>query len=90
MSTVSFGPPERQRRTAVEKVIRFAIACAVLALAAYFVYGTGLLAATPTKLWIGAGVLSAYLLVAYFVDLEPDYENLGHSLSGSPRFLFTF
>jgi len=25
-------------------------------------------------------VLAVYLLVAYFVDLEPDYENLGHPL----------
>ena len=80
MSTVSFGPPERQRRTVAAKAIRFAIACAVLALAAYFVYGTGLVAATPPKLWIGAGVLAAYLLIAYLVDLEPDYENLGHPL----------
>jgi hypothetical protein len=79
MSTVSFGPPERPRRTAAEKVIRFAIACVLLALAAYVVYGTGWVAATPRNLGIGAGVLAAYLLVAYFVDLEPDYENLGYS-----------
>src|SRR5271166_5141837 len=80
MSTVSFGPPERPRRSVVEKAIRFALACALLALAAYVVYGTGLVAATPPKLWIGAGVMAAYLLVAYFVDLEPDHENLGHPL----------
>jgi hypothetical protein len=78
-STVSFGPPERQQRTAAAKAIRFARACVLLALAAYGVYGTGLVAVTPPKLWIGAGVLAAYLLVAYFVDLEPDYENLGYS-----------
>jgi hypothetical protein len=80
MSTVSFGPPERQRRTAAAKAIRFAIACMLLALAAYVVYGTGLVAATPRNVWIGAGVLAAYLLGAYFVDLEPDYENLGYPL----------
>lgn len=80
MSTVSFGPPERPRRTATEKAVRFAVACAVLALAEYVVYGTGWVAATPQKLAIGAGVLAAYLLVAYFVDLEPDYENLGQPL----------
>ena len=79
MSTVSFGSPERPRRTAAEKAIRFAIACVLLALAAYVVYGTGLVTATPTKLGIGAGVLAVYLLVAYFVDLEPDFENLGYS-----------
>ena len=32
------------------------------------------------KIGFGAGVLAAYLLVAYFVELEPDYENLGYSL----------
>jgi hypothetical protein len=80
MSTVSFGPPDRPRRTAKEKAIRLALACGLLALAAYLVYGTGLVAATPRNLGIGAGVLVAYLLVAYFVDLEPDYENLGYSL----------
>jgi len=80
MSTVSFGPPERQQRTAAAKAIRLALACALLALATYVLYGTGMVAATPPKLWIGAGVLAAYLLVAYFVDLEPDYENLGFSL----------
>jgi hypothetical protein len=37
-------------------------------------------AATPRNLGIGAAVLIAYLLVAYFVDLEPDYENLGYPL----------
>ncbi len=80
MSTISFGPPERERRSAVEKAIRFTVACGLLALLAYVVYGTGLVAATPAKLGIGAGVLAAYLLVAYFVDLEPDYENLGYPL----------
>jgi hypothetical protein len=80
MSTVSFGTPVRPRRTAAAKAARFAMACALLALAAYVVYGTGLVATTPPKLLIGAGVLAAYLLVAYFVDLEPDYENLGYSL----------
>jgi len=80
MSTVSFGPPERQQRTAAAKAVRFALACVLLAFAAYVVYGTGLVAATPPKLWIGVGVLAAYLLVAYFVDLEPDYENLGYTL----------
>ena len=80
MSTVSFGSPERPRRTAPEKAVRFAIACVLLALAAYAVYCTGPVTATPQKLGIGAGVLAVYLLVAYFVDLEPDYENLGHSL----------
>jgi hypothetical protein len=80
MSTVSFGSPERPRRTAKEKAIRFALACGLLALAAYLVYGTGLVPATPRTLGIGAGALAIYLLVAYFVDLEPDYENLGYSL----------
>jgi hypothetical protein len=80
MSTVSFGPPERPRRTATETAIRFAVACGFLAIVAYVVYGTGLVAATPRNLWVGAGVLAAYLLVAFFVDLEPDYENLGHPL----------
>jgi hypothetical protein len=80
MSTVSFGPPERLRRSAVEKAVRFAVACGFLALAAYIVYGTGLVAPTPAHLGVGAGVLVAYLLVAYFVDLEPDYENLGYPL----------
>jgi hypothetical protein len=80
MSTVSFGPPERPRRTAAEKAVRFAVACGLLTLAAYAVYGTRWVAATPSKLGIGAGLLVAYLLVAYFVDLEPDYENLGHPL----------
>jgi hypothetical protein len=80
MSTVSFGSPDRPRRTAKEKAIRFVIACGLVALAAYFVYGTGLVAATPRNLGIGAVALVAYLLVAYFVDLEPDYENLGYPL----------
>ena len=80
MSTVSFGPPERPRRTATEKAVRFAVACVVLALSGYFVYGTGWVAATAQTLKIGAAVLAAYLLVAYFVDLEPDYENLGYPL----------
>jgi hypothetical protein len=44
------------------------------------VYGTGLVAARARNLGIKAGALVAYLLVAYFVDLEPDYENLGYSL----------
>jgi hypothetical protein len=82
MSTVSFGPPERQPRTAARKAIRFVIACAMLALAAYAVYGTGLVAATRPRLWIGAGALAIYLLAAYYVDLEPDYENLGCSFGG--------
>jgi hypothetical protein len=79
MSTVSFGPPERPRRTAPEKLVRFALACVLLALIAYAVYGTGLVEATAPRLGIGAGVLATYLLLAYFVDLEPDYENLGYS-----------
>jgi hypothetical protein len=91
MSTVSFGPPERPRRSATEKAIRFALAWGLLALAAYLVFGTGLVRATPRNLGIGAGALIAYLLVAYLVDLEPDYENLGHSLvpdhSGRPPIL---
>lgn len=83
MSTVSFGPPERRPRRAREKAIRFAVACGLLALAAYVVYGTGLVAVTFRNLGIGAGALAVYLLVAYFVDYEPDYENLGYSLSRS-------
>lgn len=77
MGTFILGPPDRPQWTAGAKTIRFALACALLALAAYDLYGTGLVAVTPSKPWIGAGVLAAYLLVAYFVDLEPDYENLG-------------
>jgi hypothetical protein len=80
MSTVSFGPPEHERRSAVEKAVRFAVACGLLALAGYVVYGTSLVAATPARLGVGAVGLAAYLLVAYFVDLEPDYENLGYPL----------
>jgi hypothetical protein len=80
MSTVSFGPPDRPLRTAAEKAIRFTVAVAVLVLAAYLVFGTGLVAATPRNLGLGAGALAIYLLIAYFVDLEPDYENLGYSL----------
>jgi hypothetical protein len=79
MSTVSFGPPERRQRSAGEKAIRFAVACGLLAVGAFVVYGTGLVATTPANLWIGAGVLAAYLLASYFVDFEPDYENLGYS-----------
>jgi hypothetical protein len=80
MSTISFGPPDRQPRTKTAKAIRLAIACALLALATYGVYGTGLVAPTPQRFGIGAALLAAYLLVAYYVDLEPDYENLGYSL----------
>ena len=83
MSTISFGPPERQPRTAAAQAIRFLIACAMLALAAYGVYGTGLVLATRPRIWIGAGALAIYLLVAYSVNLEPDYENLGESLGSS-------
>jgi hypothetical protein len=80
MSSVSFGPPKRPRRTATETAIRFAVTCGLLAIVAYVVYGTGLVAATPRNLWVGAGVPAAYLLVPFFVDLEPDYENLGRPL----------
>jgi hypothetical protein len=80
MSTVSFGPPERPTRTAAEKAIRFAVALGLVVLAAYLVFGTGLVAATSRNLCFGAGALAIYLLLAYFVDLEPDYENLGYSL----------
>jgi hypothetical protein len=80
MSTVRFGPLDRPPRTAAAKAIRFTIACALLALATYGIYGTGLVASTPSKLAIGGGLLAAYLLIAYFVELEPDYENLGYSL----------
>jgi hypothetical protein len=80
MSSVSFGPPKRPRRTATETAIRFAVTCGLVAIVAYVVYGTGLVAATPRNLWVGPGVLAAYLLVPFFVDLEPDYENLGRPL----------
>jgi hypothetical protein len=80
MSTVSFGPPERERRTAAEKAIRFAVAVAVLVVVAYLVFGTGLVAATPRNLCLAVGALAIYLLVAYFVDLEPDCGNPGYSL----------
>ena len=80
MSTVSFGPPDRPPRTAAAKAFRFTIACALLALVTYGVYGTGLVAPTPLRFGIGAGLLTAYLLFAYVVELEPDYENLGDPL----------
>ena len=80
MSTVSFGSPDRQPRTRSEKTARFVVACVLIALVAFGVYGTGLVAPTLLNLCIGAGVLVAYLLIAHFVDLEPDYENLGYEV----------
>ena len=80
MSTVHFGSPDREPRTASAKAVRLAVACALIGLAAYVVYGTGLVAVTPRNVGIGAGIFVTYLLVAYFVDLEPDYENLGEPM----------
>jgi hypothetical protein len=80
MSTVSLGPPERRKRTPAEKGVHFLLACALLAAAAYGLFGTGLVRPTRHAMSIAAGAVVVYLLIAYYVDLEPDYENLGYSL----------
>jgi hypothetical protein len=80
MSTVSFGPPERPRRTATEKAIRFTVACALLALAAYLIYGTGLVKATPRNVAIAAGVSAASDLA----QSDSDDDLLVHAVSSEP------
>lgn len=77
MSTVSFGPPDRPQRGARSKALRFLLAILLLVAAWLGAFAYYRVAWDRGSVLVGVGVTLGYLIVGYFVDFEPDLENLG-------------